>query len=48
MSGLMMLQLGTLLVLVLAPDWLNRLDVTFALLGVALGATWVAARLTRA
>jgi hypothetical protein len=45
MSGLMMLQLGMLLML--APDWLNRLDVTFALLGVALGATWVAARLTR-
>jgi hypothetical protein len=46
MSGVMMLQLGTLLVL--APDWLNRLGVAFALLGVALAATWVAARLTRA
>jgi hypothetical protein len=45
MSGLMMLQLGMLLVF--APDWLNRLGVAFALLGVALGATWVAARLTR-
>jgi hypothetical protein len=46
MSGLMMLQLGMLLVM--APDWLNRLGVAFALLGVALGATWLAARLTRA
>jgi len=45
MSGLMMLQLGMLLVL--APDWLNRLGVAFALLGVALGLTWLAARLTR-
>jgi hypothetical protein len=45
MSGVMMLQLGALLVL--APDWLNRLGVAFALLGVALGATWLAARLTR-
>ena len=44
-SGLMMLQLGMLLVL--APDWLNRIGVAFALLGVALGATWLAARLTR-
>jgi len=46
MSGVMMLQLGMLLVL--APDWLNRLGVAFALLGVAVGATWLAARLTRA
>jgi len=46
MSGLMMLQLGMLLVL--APDWLNRLGVAFVLLGVALGITWLAARLTRA
>jgi hypothetical protein len=45
MSGLMMLQLGILLML--APDWLNRLGVAFALLGVALGVTWLAARLTR-
>jgi len=46
MSGLMMLQLGMLLVL--APDWLNRLGVAFALIGVAVGVTWLAARLTRA
>lgn len=45
MSGLMMLQLGMLLVL--APDALNRLGVAFALIGVAIGVTWVAARLTR-
>lgn len=45
MSGLMMLQLGGLLVL--APDSLNRLGVAFALLGVAVGVTWAAARLTR-
>ncbi len=46
MSGLMMLELGALLVL--APDWLNRIGVAFALLCVALSATWLAARLTRA
>ena len=46
MSGLMMLQLGMLLVL--APDWLNRLGVAFALIAVAVGVTWLAARLTRA
>jgi hypothetical protein len=46
LSGLMMLQLGALLVL--APDWLNRLGVAFALIGVAIGITWIAARLTRA
>lgn len=46
MSGVMMLQLGMLLVL--APDWLNRIGVAFALIGVAVGVTWIAARLTRA
>ena len=46
MSGLMMLQLGMLLVL--APELLNRLGVAFALIGVAVGVTWIAARLTRA
>ncbi|MDQ1314714.1 MAG: hypothetical protein QG662_823, partial [Pseudomonadota bacterium] len=45
MSGLMMLQLGMLLVL--APDWLNRLGVAFALIAVAIGVTWIAARVTR-
>ena len=46
MSGLMMLQLGTLLVL--APELLNRLGVAFVLMAVAVGVTWIAARLTRA
>jgi glutaredoxin len=46
MSGLMMLGLGGLLVL--APDLLNRLWVTVALLAAAVGSTWVAARFTRA
>ena len=45
LSGLMMLQLGALLVL--APDALNRLGVAFALVAVAMGLTWLAARLTR-
>jgi hypothetical protein len=45
MSGVMMLQLGVLLVL--APDALNRLGVAFALIGVAIGVTWIAARVTR-
>ncbi len=46
MSGLMMLQLGMLLML--APELLNRLGVAFALIGIAVGVTWLAARLTRA
>lgn len=46
MSGLMMLQLG--MPLMLAPELLNRLGVAFALIGIAVGVTWVAARLTRA
>ncbi len=46
MSGVMMLQLGMLLVL--APDGLNRLGVAFALIAVAVGITWIAARMTRA
>lgn len=45
LSGLMMLQLGMLLVL--APELLNRLGVAFALIGIAVGVTWLAARLTR-
>ncbi|MCX8085893.1 MAG: thioredoxin family protein [Rhodocyclaceae bacterium] len=43
LSGMMMLELG--LVLVLAPEWLNRLAATAALLAVALGATFVFAKL---
>ncbi|MEW5966089.1 MAG: hypothetical protein AB1720_03700 [Pseudomonadota bacterium] len=45
MSGLMMLGLGALLVI--APDALNRLGVAFALIAVAVGVTWLAARVTR-
>jgi hypothetical protein len=45
LSGLMMLQLGVLLVL--APQLLSRVGVAFALIAVALGITWLAARLTR-
>jgi hypothetical protein len=46
MSGAMMLELG--LVLAIVPHWLNSLVVTAALLAIALGITFVAARLTRA
>jgi hypothetical protein len=45
LSGLMMLQLGV--VLLLAPDALNHVGVAFALVAVAVGLTWLAARLTR-
>ena len=45
MSGLMMLGLGG--VLLLAPALLNRVWVAFLLLAVAVGTTWLAARLTR-
>ena len=45
MSGLMMFQLGVLLIA--APEWLNRLGAAFALMAVAVGLTWIAARLTR-
>lgn len=45
MSGMMMLQLGMLLVL--APELLNRLGVAFALIAVAVGLTWLAARMMR-
>lgn len=45
MSGLMMLQLGGLLLL--APQWINRPSVAFGLMAVSVGLTWFAARLTR-
>ncbi len=45
LSGTMMLELGVLLLV--APEWLSRLGVAFALLALAVGATWIAARLTR-
>ena len=45
LSGTMMLELGVLLLV--APEWLSRLGVAFALLALAVGVTWIAARLTR-
>ncbi len=45
LSGTMMLELGALLLL--APEWVSRLGVAFALLALALAVTWIAARLTR-
>lgn len=45
LSGLMMLQLGALLVL--APNALNHLGVALVMIAVAVGMTWTAARLTR-
>jgi hypothetical protein len=46
LSGVMMFELG--LVLLLVPDWLNRIGVAFALLAAAVLLTFVAARVTRA
>lgn len=45
MSGLMMLGLGALLAI--APDQLNNPAVALALLAVAAGLSWIAARVTR-
>jgi hypothetical protein len=45
LSGTMMLELGVLLLV--APEWLSRLGVAFALLALAVAVTWTAARLTR-
>lgn len=45
LSGTMMLELGALLLV--APEWVGRLGVAFALLAVAVAVTWLAARLTR-
>lgn len=45
MSGLMMLGLGALLLV--APQLISRVGVAFGLLAVAVGLTWLAARLTR-
>jgi hypothetical protein len=45
MSGVMMLQLG--LVLILVPAWLSSLKVTAGLLFVALAITGIASYLTR-
>ncbi len=40
-----MLELG--LLLLLAPEWLSQVGVAFALMAVAVGVTWGAARWTR-
>ncbi|MBM4181486.1 MAG: hypothetical protein FJ209_08055 [Betaproteobacteria bacterium] len=45
MSGLMMLGLGGLLLF--APQLVSRVGIAFALMAVAVGLTWLAARLTR-
>ena len=45
LSGTMMLELGALLLL--APERLNNLGIAFGLLGVAVAATWIAARMTK-
>jgi cytochrome c biogenesis protein CcdA/glutaredoxin len=45
LSGLMMLGLGALLLL--APQWISRVGVAFGLMALAVGVTWIAARLTR-
>ena len=45
LSGTMMLELGVLLLV--APEWVSRLGVAFALLALAVAVTWIAARLTR-
>ena len=44
LSGTRMLELGALLLV--APEWLSRLGVAFALLAGAIAVTWLAARLT--
>ncbi|MDD5388034.1 MAG: hypothetical protein PHD37_01725 [Gallionellaceae bacterium] len=46
LSGMMMLELG--LLLLLAPEWLSQVGVAFALMGVAVGVTWGAARIKQA
>ena len=45
MSGVMMLELGTLLLL--APERVSQVGIAFGLMAVAVGVTWFAARLTR-
>jgi len=45
LSGTMMLELGVLLLV--APEWVSRLGVAFALLALAVAVTWAASRATR-
>lgn len=44
MSGVMMLELGALLLL--APELLNQIGIAFVLMAMAVGITWIAARFT--
>lgn len=46
MSGLMMLQLGGLLLV--APERVSQIGIAFALMAVAVAVTWIAARVTQA
>ncbi len=46
MSGVMMLELGA--ILLLAPEHVSKVGIAFGLMAVAVGVTWVAARLTQA
>ena len=46
MSGVMMLELGA--ILLLAPERVSQVGIAFGLMAVAVGVTWLAARLTRA
>ncbi|MFA5371784.1 MAG: hypothetical protein WC053_04825 [Sideroxydans sp.] len=46
MSGVMMLELGALLLL--APERVSQVGIAFGLMAMAVGVTWVAARLTQA
>lgn len=45
LSGVMMLELGALLLL--APERVSQAGIAFGLMAVAVGVTWIAARLTR-
>lgn len=45
MSGIMMLELGAMLLL--APDRISQAGIAFGLMAVAVGVTWIAARMTR-
>jgi len=45
MSGVMMLELGALLLF--APEHVSQIGIAFGLMAVAVGITWLAARLAR-
>jgi len=46
MSGVVMLELGALLLL--APERVSQAGIAFALMAVAVAATWIAARTSKA